>query len=208
MLIFVEGQIGSGKSMLLRRLKSVIGEGAGITFVQEPVDEWTSIVDDSGNNILQKFYTDGPRWAFTFQLMAFITRMKVLREARESHPHDILVVERSVFSDKYCFATLAKKNGIMSSLEWDIYDKLFSELMLALIDEKRAFIYVKVSVDTAISRIMKRGRPEEATITKEYLTQLHDVHEEWMGSIVDPRMITDGESIFEPTVFIRSFLPQ
>ena len=56
----VEGNIGSGKSTLVRilekELKSI--NSIPIVYVQEPVDEWSTIKDKHGETILEKFYRD------------------------------------------------------------------------------------------------------------------------------------------------------
>ena len=53
----VEGNIGSGKSTLVRilekELKSI--NSIPIVYVQEPVDEWSTIKDKDGETMLEKF---------------------------------------------------------------------------------------------------------------------------------------------------------
>ena len=46
----IEGNIGSGKSTLVKILKEQLftANGKKIIFLQEPVDEWESIKDESG----------------------------------------------------------------------------------------------------------------------------------------------------------------
>jgi deoxyadenosine/deoxycytidine kinase len=210
MIIFVEGQIGSGKSTLLHNLETYFNKSdKSIVFVQEPVDSWVSELNDDGENILQKFYADGSRWAFSFQFMALVTRMKALKDAMLKHPDSIYVVERSIYSDNRVFATLAYENKLMNKLEWGIYNKLFHELSSLFDEYKHAFIYVRVGVDVSLKRIEKRGRPEEATITSTYLEQLHDKHEKWLMMLPETSgidlFITDGESLEDVVKFILSY---
>ena len=40
LLIAIEGCIGVGKSTVVKHLKSKLGYKLGISFVDEPVDEW------------------------------------------------------------------------------------------------------------------------------------------------------------------------
>ena len=75
-LVSIEGNIGSGKSTLLAYLKQKYGDNDTIIFLKEPVDEWEQIKDCNGNTILKKFYADQQKYAFPFQMMAYISRIK------------------------------------------------------------------------------------------------------------------------------------
>ena len=78
MIISIEGNIGSGKSTFLSYLKS---NNTKFVFVKEPVDEWESVRDtESGKSIIEKFYEDQEKYSFSFQMMAFISRLKILRD--------------------------------------------------------------------------------------------------------------------------------
>ena len=63
-IVSVEGNIGSGKSTFLKKLqsyyiknKSLVTKELGkeLIFCQEPVEEWSTIQDKNGTNILSKF---------------------------------------------------------------------------------------------------------------------------------------------------------
>ena len=60
MHIYVEGNIGTGKTTFLSFLKKNIEHSE---VVYEPVDEWLSLTDSDGDNILQKFYENQHRWS-------------------------------------------------------------------------------------------------------------------------------------------------
>lgn len=90
----VEGNIGAGKSSFLSmardgtRRESHGGadfRGADIheliEVVQEPVDEWKDV---GGDNLLDLFYRNQKRYAFTFQQYVLISRMKAVRAAHRS----------------------------------------------------------------------------------------------------------------------------
>ena len=65
-LIMIEGNIGAGKSTFLKVLQNQLN--ADIIF--EPTNKWQEI--DRESNLLDLFYKDTPRWAYTFQSYAFI----------------------------------------------------------------------------------------------------------------------------------------
>lgn len=63
-LLSIEGNIGAGKSTLLRALRAAHPEW---TFIDEPLDTWTALKNETGN-LLECFYGDQDRWAYTFQV--------------------------------------------------------------------------------------------------------------------------------------------
>ena len=84
----IEGNIGSGKSTLVKILKEQLftANGKKIIFLQEPVDEWESIKDESGESILEKFYSNQQKYAFSFQMMAYISRISLLKNTIKKKP--------------------------------------------------------------------------------------------------------------------------
>ena len=48
-----------------------------VVFVDEPVDEWTQVVDNEGQTILQKYYADQKRYAFAFQVRSFTASLRL-----------------------------------------------------------------------------------------------------------------------------------
>ena len=116
-IISIEGNIGSGKSTLLKRISEI---NSNVVTLQEPVDVWNSIKDENGKTILELYYADQKKWAFAFQMMAFITRAKKLREAVENNPGKVIVTERSVFTDKNIFAMMLHDSGIIDEVEYSI----------------------------------------------------------------------------------------
>jgi deoxyadenosine/deoxycytidine kinase len=80
-IVSIEGNIGSGKSTLLANLKTHFKDNTNIIFLREPVDEWSKITDENGTTILEKFYADQEKYSFSFQMMAYISRLKLLRDS-------------------------------------------------------------------------------------------------------------------------------
>lgn len=82
-VVSIEGNIGVGKSTLIDLLKQKLNSSC--EFVSEPTDEWSKIVDENGRNLLDLYYTDMKRWAYTFQNMAYITRMHMIVEKNKKY---------------------------------------------------------------------------------------------------------------------------
>ena len=119
-LLIIEGNIGAGKSTFLKIIKKHLA----CQIVYEPHQKWQDI--QGKGNLLENFYKDTPRWAYTFQSYAFITRTLAQKKNALINPHDIQILERSVFSDRHCFAKNLFESGTMSSLEWTLYREWFS----------------------------------------------------------------------------------
>lgn len=173
-LLVLEGNIGAGKSTFLKILK----ENLDIDIIFEPTDKWQQV--GAGGNLLNLFYTDIKRWAYTFQSYAFITRVEAQLEALANSVHDVQILERSVYCDRYCFAQNCFESGNMSALEWQIYKEWFSWLVEGHLQKPDGFVYLQVSPDVCKQRLEKRNRSEEVGVSIEYLQKLHDRHENWL----------------------------
>jgi len=170
----LEGNIGAGKSTFLKKL----GDYLDVQLVFEPHHKWQDVIDNE--NILQKFYSDTSRWAYTFQSYAFVTRVKEQQEHAARDTSGIQVLERSVYSDRYCFAKQCFENGFMNKLEWQLYKEWFSWLVDSYVVRPTGFIYLHTDPTVCYERLKKRNRQEEVGVSLEYLQQLHDKHESWL----------------------------
>jgi deoxyadenosine/deoxycytidine kinase/ribonuclease HI len=189
-LISIEGNIGSGKSTLIEKLRTAYKDYSNICFLQEPVDIWNTITDKEGNTMLSKFYTDAKKYSFAFQMMAYISRLSLLKNALKEN-YDIIVVERSMFTDKMVFAKMLYEDGNIEDVEYQIYNKWFHHFIEEL--PPIHVIYVKTTPEVAFERVVKRSRTGEI-IPLEYLINCHKYHENWLN-IYDNSMITiDGNT--------------
>ena len=125
MYIFtVDGNIGSGKSTLIKLMKQKYKEflNKKIVYLPEPVDIWESIRDKNGKNVIESYYENQSKFAFPFQMMAYISRVHQIREIMNTcEDNTIIICERSVYTDKYVFAKMLHDNGTMNDIEIQIY---------------------------------------------------------------------------------------
>lgn len=171
----VDGNIGAGKSTFLGILKNALN----VHIIYEPHTKWQKVVGNE--NLLEYFYKDTPRWAYTFQSYAFVTRVvEQERHAQEFSSNPVHVLERSVFSDRYCFAQNCYEMGRMTELEWKLYQEWFSWLIDAYVTKPIGFIYLRVDPAVCYQRLLIRNRHEEAAVPLEYLERLHEKHEDWL----------------------------
>ena len=172
-MILFEGNIAAGKSTVGRRL----AESKLFGFVEEPVGAWQGEFEE---NLLDLFYSDINRWAFTFQLAAFTTRAKTWSEVLAMTDHRNVVLERSIYCDRYVFAKNCHQSGLMSTTEWQLYCKLWDWLEENWCATPDRIVYLRTPAEVCQERIEKRGREEEATIPLEYLKDLEVLHDEWL----------------------------
>ena len=186
MIIYIEGNIGTGKSTFIEKLQSYLNKfdatQLNVKLVLEPVDEWLKTEDSDGQNILQKFYGNQEKWAFTFQMNSFISRVKKIQdEFNDNYKDTLLFVERSIFTDRHCFAKLCYENGKMTKLDYDIYCKWNDWLSEQFKVKPDAYIYLRCEPSENVKRIKERARNSEESIPIEYLESLHEKHDEWMN---------------------------
>lgn len=170
---YIEGNVGVGKSTFLGLLQKHI---PNIDIACEPTELWQNV---GGMNLLEKFFEDQTRWAFTIQMYNIITRVDqkiVLDMKKTGH---VQCIERSVFSGKECFAKNARDLGLMNEAEWFIYQEFWNKAVLPYVPLPSGFIYLRASAQDCFSRIKKRNRKEEAYITFAYVESLQKKYENW-----------------------------
>jgi len=194
--ILIEGNIASGKSTLLKKLAKL----NGITTLPEPVEEWQNL---NGTNLLEDMVTNQKRWMTTFQLFSSYTRLEIaLGGALDSK---VRVLERSLYSEFYCFVQYHKDNGSLEPGEYALLKKWFEFLTLHGGSNLGVdlIVYIRTDPQVLLDRIQSRGRKEEATINREFLLAMHKYHEDWLVNkkfpLPAPVAVIDGDMTIEET---------
>jgi len=177
-IISIDGNIGSGKSTLMGELKKYFCDNKNIVFLKEPVDEWGTVTDENGITILEKFYENSSKYGFSFQIMAYISRLDVMRKEIRKNPNAIFISERSLFTDKLVFAKMLFDSGNIELINYKIYLKWFDTFADELPVSK--VIYVNTSPEICHERIEKRSRTGESNIPLEYLQNCHKYHNDML----------------------------
>ena len=120
------------------------------------------------------------RFAYSFQSFAFLSRARLLSNI--DCEADFVFVERSIWSDKEIFARNCYETGIMSEIEWNLYNEWFSWMEQQYRPRDMCFIHLKTTPSTAFARMQKRNRNEEASVTIEYITRIHQKHQDWLNN--------------------------
>jgi deoxyadenosine/deoxycytidine kinase len=172
-MYIVEGNVGAGKSTFLRLVAQYL---TGIEVVVEPVASWQQPIN--GESILANFFNDTPRFAYTFETLTMMCRVRDHLAEQQKSP--LRILERSIYSGHYCFAHNCFQQRFMTPLEWELYNQWFNFLIPAKCKPPHGFIYLRVDPKVSFKRIQKRARSEETSISLTYLEQLHDRHETFL----------------------------
>ena len=185
MLISIEGNIGSGKTTLFNILEKqlLLNDYNNKKFMKEPIDNWLNLKDNSNTNILELFYRDKSKWSFSFQICAFISKIKELEKYLIDS--DIIITERTVQTDRECFAKELYKDQSINEIDWELYNDLYN-IMVKPAYIPNGIVYLECNPTTCLDRINKRNRVEEIGIPQDYLNHIHTRHEEWLSSTAIP----------------------
>ena len=203
-IISIEGNIGSGKSTLVEQLKTILLGRKDICFLDEPIDLWNSIMDIDGKTIIEKYYENQERYAFAFQMMAYISRISVLKKALKNKETKIIITERCVFTDYHVFAKMLYDDKKIDLIEYSIYQKWFHDFLEEIPETN--IIYVKTAPETAYERVLKRNRTGES-IPIDYLSMCNTYHNNWLSNSSYNMLELDGnEDIIENSNILNDWI--
>lgn len=162
--IGVAGNIGVGKTTMTDIIARRFGWRA----------YYESVID---NPYLEDFYADMRQWSFHLQIYFLSHRFRTHKQMTES---DISTVQdRTIYEDVEIFARNLYEMGNMSKRDWENYQALF-EIMTSYLKRPDLILYLRASVDTLLTRIKKRSRDFERTISPDYIYRLNISYERWI----------------------------
>jgi len=215
LIVSIEGNIGSGKSTYLKKLNEEWKDKYNIYFLDEPVNEWLEFKDEDGEHILSKFYKNQDQYSFTFQIMAYISRLNKLKNTindidNENKKKSIIITERSLATDKHVFAKMLYDDKKMEKIQHDIYNKWFDSFNKETEIDK--IIYIQSTPATCHQRVMLRDRDGENNIPLDYLSSCHDYHEKMIkiekGKGKEILMLDGNNNIFKNPNVIDDWISQ
>uniref|UniRef100_A0A8D9ABF9 Deoxynucleoside kinase n=1 Tax=Cacopsylla melanoneura TaxID=428564 RepID=A0A8D9ABF9_9HEMI len=168
--VFVEGNIGSGKTTFL----NLFNQRDDITTYAEPVNTWRDV---KGHNLLALMYEDASRWSLTFQTMV----QKTMLEVHLTQPNTpIKMMERSIHSARHVFVDNLLQCNTMPAAEHAVLDSWYQFIISQLDVSGDLIIYLRTNPEVVCERIKKRSRAEETSIPLSYLQSLHELHDDWL----------------------------
>merc|ERR1712029_1302851 len=155
----------------------------------------------NGDNLFQKMIVNPTRWATTFQLFSTNTRVQQYKKARQSK-RPVVLLERSLFSERFCFVQMLRDNQEISNGEFSLLDRYYNMATSNLTDmQVDKVVYIRSHPDVLMERIKRRGRQEEESLSLDLLQQLHQKHEDWLLQhqfpLPAPLQILDGDQDLE-----------
>jgi deoxyadenosine/deoxycytidine kinase len=171
MLIGIAGMVGSGKSTLTRALAARFGLQLALESV------------DGDNPWLERFYDGGEgemrAYALPLQLHFLATRFESMRRMRGLGGSWVL--DRTWYEDAEIFARGHFEEGLMSAMEWELYRRLYVELLHSpSARPPKLLVYLHAPLETIVERIHARGRPKERDTAESYWAALHARYERWI----------------------------
>ncbi|KAJ8933209.1 hypothetical protein NQ314_014156 [Rhamnusium bicolor] len=168
--VIVEGNIGSGKTTFLNHFNKY----DNVAMFAEPIEMWRNC---NGYNLLDLMYKDTAKWSFTFQSYVQLT---MLRQHTYKTSHPVKLMERSIYSARYCFVEKMARDGLMPTPSVAVIDKWFKYITENEDVGVDLIVYLRTFPEVVYERILKRNRSEERTVPFEYIKALHVMHEDWL----------------------------
>lgn len=163
--IAVSGNIGSGKTTLAEKLSRHYN--------------WTPLYESVDHNpYLRDFYDDMTRWAFHLQIYFLNSRFNQVRQIRESEK--TIIQDRTIYEDAYIFANNLHTSKHITDRDYQSYLDIFHS-MINFVKAPDLLIYLKADIPKLVQQIQRRNRDFEFNIKLEYLRNLNEHYDEWIG---------------------------
>ena len=166
MQVSVAGNIGAGKTSLTELLAH--------HYKWEP--NFEDVID---NPYLDDFYNHMERWSFNLQIYFLKSRFSQILQNKKSNK--TVIQDRTIYEDAFIFAPNLHSMGLMNQRDFQNYRSLF-ELMENTVSPPDLLIYVRSSISNLVSKIHKRGREYENSISIDYLSRLNERYEAWIST--------------------------
>ncbi|MFO7825406.1 MAG: deoxynucleoside kinase [Cyclobacterium sp.] len=165
MHIAVSGNIGSGKTTLVKKLANHYGWQAEFESVEE-------------NPYLVDFYDNMRKWSFHLQVYFLHSRFNQVRRIQNS-PNST-IQDRTIYEDAHIFAANLYETKLITSRDYKNYLELYRS-MEKFVSPPDLLVYLKADIPKLVDQIEKRGRQYERTIQISYLKSLNDHYQKWIA---------------------------
>ena len=173
MRIAIAGNIGAGKTSLTELIAKHFNWEAN----------FEDVID---NPYLDDFYNHMERWSFNLQVYFLKSRFQQLLSFKNNKK--TIVQDRTIYEDAYIFAPNLNAMGLMNQRDFKNYQELFN-LIESLIEGPDLLIYLRSTISNLVSKIHKRGREYENSISIDYLSRLNERYEAWISTYDKNKMI-------------------
>jgi deoxyadenosine/deoxycytidine kinase len=105
-----------------------------------------------------------------------------------------IIQDRTIYEDAHIFAPNLHSMGLMSTRDFETYQKLFDSLSQT-IKPPDLLIYLRASIPSLVNNIQKRGREYEDSIRLDYLRRLNERYEAWISSYKPKHLIIEIDEL-------------
>lgn len=145
------------------------------------------------NPYLEDYYKDIPRWSFNLEVYFLEQRFKDILDISRSE--GVIIQDRTIFEGVHIFVANNFAMGNLSERDFRTYMDLFN-LMMSLVKVPDLLIYLKASVPHLVSRIQKRGRGYEQSMSIDYLKGLNERYAKFIDEDYKGKVLTiDSDSL-------------
>lgn len=171
LVVGVEGNIGVGKSSLLRELGV---RNPSWLLILEPVEKWAAMLGATHENPKE----------LSVGLQRLVCRVMVdrLPEPEQIRNVPVILMERSLEASQHVFTQLAYEQGHINARDREDLNHMFEKSRLN-VDRKLSpglVLYLSTCPEKALERVRGRGRPCERSLSLSFLSHLHHLHVNWL----------------------------
>jgi deoxyadenosine/deoxycytidine kinase len=170
-VLVIDGVVGCGKTTLAELMEEALDAKL-----------YHELGSQDTINLLDRFYANKTRWAFTLQIHFLNVRFAQIKEI---HKKGGGILDRSIFGDNIFAEMLAEdleEGG--AGMTWEEY-RTYATLLESMLEHAAPptlLVYLQCSTDVAMQRINKRDRGLESTVERDYWQRLNDKYETWYSS--------------------------
>ncbi len=165
--IVIEGNIGSGKTSLVKKLASEYNAKIILEEFEENPFLSTFLENQTTNNL-------------AVELQFLMDRFHQL--------NNIANQNSLVFSDYFIEKSLIFSKANLNAYEKKLFDDYFN-IMFERITKPDLLVYLSVNTERLLNNIKKRGRIYEQTISSDYLTKIHNSYINYFEKIDNQKVI-------------------
>jgi deoxyadenosine/deoxycytidine kinase len=175
-IISIDGNIGSGKTSLLKLLQSHI-EKEGLEDIfsinKEDIKSWTN------EGWTELYYNNINRYSLGFQLRVLMSQHEIFKKIQKNKKK-FNIIERSPLTNDYVFGKTLLNDGNLHKLEYDISNTIRKEFGW----KPTTVIYIHTPAEICLERIIRRDRNSESSIPLNYLRHIENAHLNYIKNIL------------------------
>lgn len=175
--VAIEGTVGAGKSTLAQAL----AERLGLNLVTEQFE----------NPYFDLFYKEPDKYAFPMHIQIFRQQFKEVMKAMEQGN---VIMDRTMWAS-LVFMKVLYSEGTINQVDYENYLETVNTFA-PLIKNPDVIIYLQVSGETSVQRIMNRNRVAELNASISYWYKLRDEYENWYrGYTQSPKIVINVDNL-------------